>query len=489
VDITGHHFRGKIEVHLGQTLLPIVRSLPNRVTVRIPEGAASGRITVTTPTGKSAAIAFRVDAPLPGPEIMGFKPNRGPPGTQVTIRGRNFDARLTRNVVMIGEHPVVVRYASPVELKIIIPEFARTGRISVEVTNAGVAKSQNSFEVSEATRIIDFQPRRGRPGTRVTISGSGFSRRRKDNRVFLNNERMRVIKASDSKLLVEIPKKASSGPLLVDVKGAGRAETKQEEFTVQYRPTVIGFSPPAAPSGSEVTLRGTNFGNNQKAVEVKLGKLPLEVRSVSDISLTVVIGEGATDADFSVTVNGVGPSFSKKRFRVLAPLHITSIEPSSGPAGSRVFVRGSGFAGSSARNKVSLAGRPLKVISARPTRLLVRISPGAGGPIKVSVTGSGTAESPKPFVVTVPPRIDGFSPGKAAVGSEVEIRGRGFGSSAGAVTVTLGGHPLKVKSVRDDLLQVGLTPGSRSGRLEVSVSLQGSTKASSELEVAGEEKK
>ncbi len=490
VDITGRHFRGKIEVRLGETVLPIERSLPNRITVRIPEGAASGRITVKTPAGKSSPIAFRVDEPLPAPEITGFEPLNGPPGTQVTIRGRNFAARLPRNIVMIGEHPVVVRYASPVELQVIVPESARTGPITVEVTNAGVAKSQEAFEVSEATRVFDFQPRRGGPGTRVTLSGSGFSTRPQDNRVFLNNERVRVIEADGSKLVVEIPKKASSGPLLVDVKGAGRADTKREIFTVQYPPTVVGFSPPAGPPGAVVTLRGTNFGNNPQAVEVRLGELPLEVREASDIRLTFVVGEGAADGKLSVTVNGVGPASSKNTFGVLAPLSVTGIEPSSGPAGSSVTLRGTGFSSSSARNRVTLADRPLQVISAGSTKLVVRVSPGSGGPIAVSVRGSGTAESPEPFVVTVPPRIDGFSPGKAAIGDEIEIRGDGFGSNAGTVKVTLGGHPLEVSSVRDDLLKVRLTPGSGNGRLEVSVSLQGSAKARSDLQVVeGTEKK
>lgn len=483
VDITGRRFRGDIEVRLGETLLPVERSLPNRITVRIPEGASTGRIKVKTRNGSTSGIEFRVDEPLPGPEITGFEPGKGPPGTQVTIRGRNFDARLTRNVVMIGENPVVVRYAAPVELQIIVPESARTGRFSVEVASAGVASSKEEFEVTEATRVFDFQPRRGGPGTEVTISGSGFSPQAAHNRVYLNNERVKILSAGESKLVVEIPKKASSGPLLVDVRGAGRSDTKQESFTVQYPPTVVGFSPPAAPPGAVVTLRGTNFGRDPTAVDVRLGELPLKVREANDIRLQVVIGEGAVSGRFSVTVNGVGPATSKGVFDVLAPLRIESIRPRSGPAGSRVTIKGSGFSGFRARNTVRLAGRPLKVLSALTTELVVRVSPGSSGPISVSVRGSGTVQSAEPFVVTVPPRIEGFEPRKAPIGDEIEIRGSGFGSTAGAVKVTLGGHLLEVRSVRDDSLVVRLTPGSSSGRLEVSVPLQGSAAARTDLEV------
>jgi hypothetical protein len=232
-----------------------------------------------------------------------------------------------------------------------------------------------------------------------------------------------------------------------------------------------------------VTLSGTNFGNDPTAVDVRLGELQLKVREVSGIRLQVVIGEGAVSGRFSVTVNGVGPALSKRAFDVLEPLRVESIQPRSGPAGSRVTLRGSGFSSSPARNSVMLAGRPLQVISARTTELAVRVSPGPSGPVSVSVRGSGTAQSPEPFLVTVPPRIDGFEPKKAPVGGEVRIRGSGFGATAGAVKVTLGGHPLEVSSIRDDLLVVRLTPGAGSGRLEVSVPLQGKGRASSELKV------
>jgi hypothetical protein len=473
VRVAGRRFTGKLEVYLGEARMKLVRSAENRIIARVPKGAQTARIRVKTEAGEDLGPEFRVTAPLPAPEISGFEPAQGPPGSEVTIRGGNFSSRLTSNIVSLGKRPVVVRYASPTELQVIVPERAKSGRFYVQVVAAGTAETPGEFMVTAATEIYDFQPRRGPPGTTVTITGAGFSQSAEDNRVFLNNLSAPVKQASVTELVVEIPRQAASGSLLVDVAGAGRASTREAHFTVQRMPTIYGFSPARAVPGKIVTLRGTNFGVNSHGVEARLGETVLPVRKAYRTWIKVVIPEEATSGRFSVKVHGAGPVWSDDVFEVIQPIAIDSFEPKAGPVGTRVTLRGKGFSTSNALNRVTLAGRQLKVVSAFSSELVVAISPGASGPLRVAVKGVGKARTVDPFVVTVPPVISSFEPRRGETGTDIEIRGKSFGTDASVVSVLLGDQPMEVRSVRDDLLEARVPAGSKTGPLTVSIPLQG----------------
>ncbi len=285
VHIFGRRFRGDATVKIDQTDLPVKQRMPHRIMAKIPETAKTGRIVIETGGATIVGPEFRVVAPLPAPKITRFSPRQGPPGSEVSIVGRDFSPRLTQNLVSLGANPVVVTYASPLELRVIVPEAAETGRFSVEVINAGRAESKGTYTVTAATAISGFEPRVGATGTRVAITGQGFKSRASDNRVYLNNRRVRVIRARKDGLIVEIPKRATTGPFLVDVRGAGRAYSK-DVFAIQYRPTIVGFSPVEGSSGTPLTIRGTNLVLI-RASRGKNWRLPVPVLSADKTKLVV----------------------------------------------------------------------------------------------------------------------------------------------------------------------------------------------------------
>lgn len=480
VAIVGRNFGPGTEVRIDKTLLPVQELLPNRVTVRVPDGAATGYVNVQTPGGSQLGPEFRVTAPLPAPRITGIDPSSGPPGSSVVIRGENFSARMTKNLVTLSGVPVLVRSATPTALEVAVPESAPSGTFEVKVAQAGEAKSEKVFTVAAGTAISDFRPRRGGPGSELVLYGSGFSVRAEDNRVYLNNVPAKVKSASPTALTVELPRRASSGQVLVDVRGAGRALTS-DSFVVQQAPSLLEFSPASGPVGTLITVLGTGFGADAGVIEARLGELALIVRQVSETRLLLEVPAGkAASGKLSLRVAGVGPAWSQTEFSVERVLTVDGFEPLQGAAGTQVKVRGTGFETDPSRNSVRFGKRTAEIIKASATELLVRAPASGTGPVSVRV-GERTVRSADAFVVTSPPSIRKVVPEEVVVGGELRIYGQGFGENPAVVKVKLAGSELEVRSVRDDAVVVKVVGKPRAGTLELEVALQG--KAVSPAEV------
>ena len=482
VQIIGRRLHPHSRVFLGQTELQIVRRLPNRWTVRIPPGAQTGHIAFQTRWGTTQGPEFRVIAAPAAPIVDSFAPASGQPGSEVVINGRNFSARLTDNTVL----PRGVPCGRPQRDADVAPRDRAGGRaerpFTVRVAQAGEARSAQTFTIEAGTAITDFQPRIGAPGTRVTLTGTGFSATPSQNRVFINSVPVRVESSTATQIVVSIPRNAATGPILVDVRGAGRAQTS-EPFRVQYPPTIVRFDPRAAPPGGTVTIRGTNFGDDPRFVEVTLADRPVTLRAITPTSLTVEIPSGATSGKFGVKVNGVGPAVASQDFEVLVPLAVASFAPEHGPVGTLVVVRGSGFAPDPRFNRVTLSGVRARVEAATATELRVRIPAATSGALTIEVARNGSITTSRPFIVTVPPSVTGFTPQQGMPGSEVTITGAHFGTNAQLVEVKIGGRAAVVRSCADDRIVAVVPTGAVTGRIEVTVRLQGTAVTSGTFEV------
>mgnify|MGYP002037072779 CR=1 FL=1 len=197
VQIIGRHLGYRSQVFLGDVELPVHQRLPNRWTVEIPSGAPSGPILLRTNEGSYAGPFFRVTAARPAPAITGLEPAAAPPGSEVAILGQNFSARLGDNDVTLAGRRVVVRSATPTALRVILPSDATSGTFTVQVDGSLVPAESPRFEVTVGTSITAIEPPRAPPGAEVTLRGTGFSGRDRDNRVTLAGRRVRVVGATD----------------------------------------------------------------------------------------------------------------------------------------------------------------------------------------------------------------------------------------------------------------------------------------------------
>lgn len=317
VHVTGRRFAANAKVSIGARVLVSEQRLPNRISVRVPEGAASGAVSVSGSNGSVRGVEFRVTPPAPAPAIDAIEPSSGKPGARVLLRGKNFSPRLAANVVTLGGRPAVVLSATPQTLEVSVPNGASSGPFVVKVQPGGEAQS-TPFTVTARTAIASFSPERAVPGTDLTIRGQGFASEPARNRVFLGNVPLAIKRASEQELVVTLPVKIASGELLVDVVDGGRA-VAPAALVVQLPPSVVSFTPERGKPGTVVTARGSNFGTNAEAIEAKLGEAKLLVRSVAPTVLELEIPADAKSGRLSIRVFGIGPAWSDRAFTVVPP--------------------------------------------------------------------------------------------------------------------------------------------------------------------------
>lgn len=480
LQIVGRQLGTYSRVFLGEQELQVLRRLPNRWTVQVPAGATSGQIIIHTAAGAFAGPFFRVTMARPGPVITGLQPAQGPAGSEVTILGQNFSARLSDNYVMLAGRPVVVRSATPTTIRVIVPEGSAGGSFSVRVGTAGEAMSP-PFAIIAGTSITTLTPEMGPPGANITITGTGFSPRVRSNRVFINGARVRVLSASPGQLMVRLPRRMTSGPIMVDVNGLGRA-TSPRPYIVQLAPSIRRMNPRQGAPGQVVTLSGANFGVDPRVVTVSLGGRPVVIRRITGNELDVEVPPGTPSGRFVVRVHQAEAT-SRRDFQVLTPIAIHSFAPQSGGPGTVVTILGMGFDPNPRRNQVLLSGVQGQIVAAAPNQLRVRMPAAASGPIEVRVNGAGSALSSSAFMTTTPPFVANFAPRQGGVGTLVTIRGNNFGNNPSLVRVELGQVPMQVQSVTDQQIVAIVPRGANSARISVTVGMQGGTVSGTDFRV------
>jgi hypothetical protein len=138
-----------------------------------PAGSFTGGI---TPGGPGA------------PTLSLLSPNSGPEGTQVTISGSNFSPVFSQNIVRFNGVVAPVKSGSASSLTVLVPNGAKTGEVSVQVSNM-VSTSNPIFTVGTSTtgtggtgttpatapRILFVIPSSGPAFMPIAITGFSFS--------------------------------------------------------------------------------------------------------------------------------------------------------------------------------------------------------------------------------------------------------------------------------------------------------------------------
>lgn len=221
--ISGHHFSSTAaenNVLINETVATVTEADSNSLKIRVPTGASTGRITVTV-QGRAASSAdvFAVeDTTAAAPVISGFSPMEGIAGDPVTIQGSNFSLTREENLVYVNGVRASVTIASTNMLRIVVPQEAASGKISIRVNGKEVTSAQD-FTVPEAPVISSFSPAEGPEGTELTILGTHFGATPAANMVYLNNTAIPATFASEHMLKISIPVGASTGRISVTANG------------------------------------------------------------------------------------------------------------------------------------------------------------------------------------------------------------------------------------------------------------------------------
>lgn len=461
-------------VKFNGTAASVTEATTTKLTVTVPEGATTGKITVSV--GGELATSKNDFIVLQAPVVNSFSPESGKAGDEVTISGENFSEKAEENTVKFGSIAATVKTATTTKLTVIVPEEAATGKITVSVDGRS-ATSENNFTVINSPKINGFAPSSGMVGDEVTISGENFSAELTENTVKIGELTAQVIEASTTQLKIKIPEGAVTESIYVTVNGQ-TASTGDATFKVLYKPFIYGFSPKSGPVGTSITITGEHFSTvlEENVVEIGLSSsLTLaKVTAATPTELTVTVQEGTTTGYVHVAVNGLSATAIEKYFQVLVPPVISSFSP-SGYVGDEVTITGENFSTTASENIVEFNGVTATVSSASATSLTVTVPEGATTG-KITVTKDGlTATSTEDFKVWYPPVISSFSPASGFEGETVTITGENFSTTTYQNIVKFNGIAAIVLSASATSLSVKIPTGATSGKITVKVNEETAT--------------
>lgn len=383
VTITGSGFSdGKASISFNGTDAEVLSTTDTLLVVRAPEKGQSGTVTFSNGS-KSLTVGEYTYQKLSVQKI--FPPN-GTAGTQIRISGAGFSSLKSPAEVLINGKSATVVSASDTSLVATVPEGAGSGPVTVKVD--GMVSVGQPFQFQT---ISGIKPLTGGQGTRVMISGEGFAAAAADNVVEFNGKKAVVTEVTAGKLVAVAPEGVASGPLAVTINGQ---KIVGPSFTVVPPPSLRLVSPLSGPAGAEMIIEGKDFSTVADENVVTINNVKAVVREATSLRLTVVLPAGMGKGTVMVSVNDQpvkGPEFTEQNLGIL------KMEPSSGLAGTKVVITGTGFSVNPAENEVTFNGVVAQILNATATTLEVMTPANlTTGPVKVK-RAALVAESPVPF--------------------------------------------------------------------------------------------
>jgi hypothetical protein len=396
--VDGAGFGGISSVKINGVAAGFAVISPMQLRVTVPGNATSGTITVTTAGGTATSAGTLFVAP----RVTGFSPSSAPVGTTITVSGNAFGGATSVLFNGVSAIPFSVTAGS---LKVVVPADASTGPLTVE-TLSGSGQSLLSFKV--LPKLTSFSPPSGAAEASVTIAGSGFT---DVTAVKFGGATSSYTVESSIQITANVPAAAATGPISVTT--AGGTATSVSSFKAV--PTITGFAPGSAASGTPVTVDGTGFGG---VSSVKVNGVAAGFSVLSRIQLRLTVPSSATSGTISVTTTG-GTATSAATLAVLPK--VTSFTPASAPVGTTVTLSGTAFGGATS---VLFNGVIALPVSVTATTVKVVVPADASTGKLTVVTGAGSGQSSATFKVV--PKLTSFGPSSGPVGTSVTIAGSGF---------------------------------------------------------------
>jgi hypothetical protein len=470
VRITGSYFAPRDRVFYGPGQpVNVVGRADTWIDVQVPANARQSN--PFNIRGKSGTVQTPVFVLVMNPTIARFQPDSGGPGTIVDIYGTNF---AQGDQVYLNGRALRRTGYDDSKLTVEIPPGATTDRFAVWRNGAAIATASRPFEIRNAPTISGFSPTQGPGGTRVTISGSGFSR---DTRVTYGAKPLNVVgRRQDNSIEVIVPPGAQSQPFTVINRG-GSVNSASAFQVIEYS-NVLSIAPTSGPVGTRVTINQSGYTGTDS---FWLNGVQLPIVEKAPGRYVVQIPANATTGKIEWESYGRRQA-SNQTFQVTQPMTITSIDPLSARPGDTVKVYGTGFSGSA---KFYFGDAEIATPKRNPTQAHIVVPRDAtAGAVWISAgePGGTRVRAPQQLQI-VGSGITRIEPAAGLAGTEVHIYGSGFG---GAGKVYLGQTEMKVAKRNPPQIIVVVPAGTPPGRQQISVEEYGQrVRSPQDFEVQG----
>ncbi len=435
--------------------------------VQPASGTASAAVSLGASDNWGAAVAAFKSATTSvstSPTITSLTPALGAVGTAVTVTGTNFGATQGTSTVTFNGTPATPTSWSATAIVVPVPAGATTG--NVVVTLGGVASNGVVFTVI-APMITRVSPSFGPVGASVMISGTNFGATQGTSTVTFVGPTGNLATAtptswSDTSIVVPVPAGATTGTVGVVV---GLVGSNSVPFTVT--PTITQVYPNFGPAGTSVGIYGTNFGTWVPGDTVTFNGTAATIQNTGnwiDTGISVSVPSGATTGPVVVAVGGFASN--SVNFTV-TPVTISSLNPTSGPAGTPVTITGTNFGPTQGTSLANIGGVTATPTSWSQTSIVAPVPTGATtGSVTVTV---GVVTSNALTFTVASPSITSLSANNGPVGTPVTITGTNFGASQGTSTVTFNGVAATPASWGATSIVAPVPTGATNGNVVVTV--------------------
>ena len=255
---------------------------PTRILARVPDNARTNQIRVVL--GTASVLSRDIIKVLP--RIVSIAPNSAGANDNIIITGNALNGVRSIKFGTVTARFSTLALSNFDRLRVTVPLGAFSSRITI-TTAAGSVQS-GLFRV--LPRITRLTPLRGAPGTRITISGSGFASGpglAGATQVLLNNRVVAFTVANNNTITATVPANATSG--LITVRTIGGSARSTQSFTVIAPPDAPKDAPlssvrlssgSASSSASEMVLNFTGALNPSEATQTENFTLEIDGAAV-----------------------------------------------------------------------------------------------------------------------------------------------------------------------------------------------------------------
>jgi RHS repeat-associated protein len=317
----------KVDYFEGQTLLGTSTAAPFTFVLNAPSPGTHNYFAKVTDSNGMVAQSSTTGVSWVVPQISGFSPVAGLPGTPVTITGTGLGTQSNNSISFNGVPVNTVTSWTDSQVVVAVPQSASTGPLKAIFNNTVEVDTSSTFEVPNPV-ITAVNPPEAPPGGTITISGRGFGG---DFMAVINGTPTVVgttklngvgvsslISWSDTEITVVLGSAATTGGVTIT---RYNVTSNAWPLTVEGLPTVTSMSPAVGPTGSTVTISGTGFGSAQSTSTVQFFGAQATISNWTDTEITANVPPGTATGPVSVTVAGLtGPS---QNFTVTSTVQIT----------------------------------------------------------------------------------------------------------------------------------------------------------------------
>jgi predicted outer membrane repeat protein len=296
VTVTGSGFSGASAVSVDGYPATFTFVSDSTITLVVPTGASTGAIHIKNPQGLGASSTNFTVTAAPT-TVTSFSPTSGPVGTTVTITGTALSGATA---VSLDGYPASFTVVSNTSITFTVPKGAATGAIHVK-TASTLAASSTNFTVTAPASINSFSPSSGPVGTKITITGVGFTGA---TAASVGGYPGSFTVVNDTTVTLTVPSGAKSGSVHVQTPSGLAASTAS--FAIVGVPVISSFTPTSGPVGTVISVTGSSFTGTTAA---SVDGVPASFTVNSDSSISVTVPSGASTGAIHIkNAQGLGAS-------------------------------------------------------------------------------------------------------------------------------------------------------------------------------------